>query len=225
MTAADAPAGAGRPRHPRTVVKVCGITRVEDARAAVEAGADWLGFILWPESPRRVAAETAAAIVAALPAMTAVAVLVAPAPEEALALARRIGAGRVQLHRVDPAVWPADFPLPAAFALPVAADGSLAGALPAPRDLLMLDTADEILPGGTGRPFPWRTAETLAARRPVLLAGGLGPENVAEALERVRPFGVDAASRLEREPGIKDHDRVRRFVAAVRAHDARRGAA
>ncbi len=216
---------AARDRGGRTVVKVCGITRLEDARAALEAGADWLGFVLYPESPRRVETAVAAAIVAALPQAAAVAVMVAPDPDEALATARRIGARRVQLHRVKPAAWPEDFPLPVAFAIPVAADGRIAGRLPSPRALLMLDTAHDSKPGGTGRSFPWETAEALAARRPVMLAGGLGPENVAAALERVRPYGVDAASRLESAPGTKDHDLVRRFVAAVRAHDGRRGPA
>ena len=209
----------------RTVVKVCGITRLEDARAAFDAGADWLGLVLYPDSPRRVDIVAAADIVAAVPEATAVAVMVAPQPDQALAAAQRIGARRLQLHRVDPDSWPAEFPLPVAFAIPVDAEGRLAGRLPAARHLVMLDTADEALPGGTGRSFPWKTATTLAARRPVMLAGGLGPGNVGSALERVRPFGVDAASLLESAPGIKDHDLVRRFVAAVRAHDVQRGAA
>ncbi|MGH7731003.1 MAG: phosphoribosylanthranilate isomerase [Candidatus Eiseniibacteriota bacterium] len=209
----------------RTVVKVCGITRLEDARAALEAGADWLGFVAWEGSPRQVASEAAAEIVAALAEVTAVLVMVAPRPDEALAAARRMGAHRLQLHRVDPATWPADFPLPSTFAVQVAEDGGLAGGLPARDHLLLLDTADEIRPGGTGRSFPWERAAVLAAERAVMLAGGLGPDNVADALERVRPWGVDAASRLESAPGIKDHDLVRRFVQAVRSHDARRGAA
>jgi phosphoribosylanthranilate isomerase len=209
----------------RTVVKVCGITRLEDARAALAAGADWLGFLVHGESPRHLGASVAADIIGALPQATAVAVMVAPGPEEALALARRIGARRLQLHQVDPAAWPEGFPLPVAFAVPVTAEGRLAARLPAPNDLVLLDTAHETKSGGTGQSFPWDSAVALAARRPVMLAGGLGPDNVAAAIERVRPFGVDASSRLEASPGIKDHDLVRRFVAAVRAQDAERGAA
>jgi phosphoribosylanthranilate isomerase len=208
-----------------TIVKVCGITRLEDARAALDAGADWLGFVVWEGSPRRVAVADAASILAALPDATGVLVMVAPTPDEALAAARAIGARRIQLHRVDPAAWPADFPLPTAFAVPVGENGEPQGSLPPADALLLLDTADERLPGGTGRVFPWAGAQALAARRPVMLAGGLDAANVADALERVRPFGVDAASRLESSPGLKDHDLVRRFVAAVRTHDARRGAA
>lgn len=204
----------------RTIVKICGITRLEDARTAFEAGADWIGLILWEGSPRRVSADAAAEIVAALTGVTAVAVLVSPTPEQALEQATRIGAHRVQLHRVDPASWPTGFPLPVTFALGVEEDGSLRGALPRERDLLMLDTARPGLVGGTGTTFPWAVAARYAATRPVLLAGGLDAGNVALALEHVRPYGVDSASRLEMEPGLKDPDAVRRFVAAVRTWDA-----
>jgi phosphoribosylanthranilate isomerase len=147
--------------------------------------------------------------------------MVAPSPEQALALATRAGARRVQLHRVDAARWPADFPLPVAFSQPVGADGTIAAALPDARHLILLDTADPARAGGTGRVFPWEAAAAIAARRAVLLAGGLDEHNVASAIERVRPFGVDASSRLESAPGTKDPGKVRRFVAAVRACDAR----
>jgi phosphoribosylanthranilate isomerase len=204
---------------PRLIVKVCGLTGVEDARAALEAGADWIGFVVKGEGPRAIAPERARAIVRSLPMCVVVAVLDGPTPDQALAIAREVGALRVQLHRVDPAAWPAEFPLPAAFAVPVDAEGRLTRAEPRPQHLLLLDTADARLAGGTGRTFPWETAATLARRRDVLLAGGLGPDNVADAVARVRPFGVDASSRLEISPGVKDPERVRRFVAAVRAAD------
>ena len=207
-------------RH--TTVKVCGITRLEDARVAVEAGADWLGFVLWEGSPRRIDVATARTIADALPRTIAVAVLVSPTPDEALALAERTGAKRVQLHRVDPAAWPGDFPLPVTFAVPVEPDGRLAGPLPVgTRHLVLLDTAHARLPGGTGRHFAWGAVAPLAASRPVMLAGGLDAERAAAALEAVRPFGIDASSRLESAPGLKDPERVRRFVAAVRECDER----
>ena len=205
----------------RTIVKVCGITRPEDARAAVQAGADWLGFILWDGSPRDVAPERMRAMSEPLESTVAVAVMVAPTPDQALRVAALAGADRVQLHRVDPTKWPADFPLPVTFAVPVEADGSLGAPLPALGPLVLLDTAHPRLAGGTGERFPWETARVVAATRPVLLSGGLDAECVGEALERVQPFGVDASSRLESAPGIKDADKVRRFVAAVRAWDAR----
>jgi len=206
----------------RTLVKVCGITRLEDARAALEAGADWLGIVLSGGGPRVVDPAQARAIVAAVDGATVVAVMVAPTPDEALDLARRAGATRVQLHRVDAATWPADFPLPVAVSVPVAGDGALTEPLPPAHQLVLLDTADARLAGGTGRTFPWEAARIVAATRPVLLAGGLAHDNVADAVRAVRPFGVDASSRLESAPGIKDPERVRRYVAAVRECDAGR---
>ncbi|TMQ69565.1 MAG: phosphoribosylanthranilate isomerase [Candidatus Eisenbacteria bacterium] len=208
------------PHH--TVVKVCGVTRLEDARAALEAGADWLGFVLWPRSPRAIEPPRAAEIVAATGGAVAVAVMVSPTPDEAAELAGRIGAARVQLHQVDPLAWPVDFPFPVTFAIPVAEDGALERALPRAGPLVMLDAADEVRVGGTGRRIPWETARVVSATRDVLLAGGLDGDSVREALERVSPFGVDASSGLESAPGRKDPDKVRRFVAAVREFDGER---
>lgn len=205
----------------RTIVKVCGITRIEDARVAIDAGADWIGVILKGDSPRRIEAAQARVISSAVDGATVVAVMVAPTPEEALTLARAAGATRVQLHRVDPANWPADFPLPVTIAVSVASDGSLTEMLPPEHHHVLLDTADASLAGGTGRTFPWEAARVVAASRIILLAGGLDATNVAAAVTRVRPFGVDASSRLESSPGIKDAERVRQFVAAVRECDDR----
>lgn len=213
MSAGAAPAG-------RTIVKVCGFTNVEDAALALSAGVDWLGFVVRAESPRAIEPARAGDIVAALGRGLAVAVMSGVGPDEALELAQRAGAARLQLHRVDPSAWPADFPLPCAFAVGVEADGRLREALPADPHLVLLDTAHATLAGGTGTPFPWHAARELAASRAVMLAGGLDGDNVGEAIAAARPFGVDAASRLERAPGLKDHDRVRRFVAAVRESDA-----
>jgi phosphoribosylanthranilate isomerase len=204
-----------------TVVKVCGITRPEDARLALECGADWLGFIVKGASPRRIDAGRAAEIVAACGATDVVAVMVTPWPDEAVALAGRIGATRVQLHRVDPLAWPDDFPLPITFSVPVEPDGRIRGILPAERHLVLLDTSHPTLAGGTGESYSWHEAAELARERSVVLAGGLSPENVSAALAWVRPYGVDASSRLESAPGIKDPARVRAFLAAVREHDAR----
>jgi phosphoribosylanthranilate isomerase len=209
-------------KAPRTIVKVCGLTRLEDARMASDAGADWLGFIVHAESPRRIEADRAGEIMASLPGVTGVAVMVGVSPDRALALAVRAGVSRIQVHGGDPAQWPADFPMPAAFAIPVDAEGRLTAEPPAEPYLLMLDTADASKQGGTGRPFPWEAAAALCGQRPVLLAGGLHAENVAAALEYARPFGVDASSRLEASPGIKDPDEVRRFVTTVRHWDRTR---
>jgi phosphoribosylanthranilate isomerase len=173
------------------------------------------------EGPRRIDAARAADIVAALPGVTAVAVMVSPTPAEAAALAARLGAARVQVHRVDPLAWADEFPLPLTFAVPVASDGALGEALPAPRHLVLLDAAHPALAGGTGQRVPWETARVVAATRDVMLAGGLDGECVAAALGRVWPFGVDASSRLESSPGVKDAQKVRQLVAAVREFDER----
>lgn len=211
-------------RRHRTLVKVCGLTRLQDAHEAWRAGADWLGFVIHGDSPRRVRPEYMSNVMTTLPGAIGVAVMVGVSPDEALALARRADARRVQLHRVDAAAWPDDFPLPAAFAVPVTPQGALAGPLPGDRHLAMLDAADSDRAGGTGRRVPWDAARAVAASRPVLLAGGLDGDCVEEALDAVRPVGVDASSRLESGPGIKDPDKVRAYVAAVRRWDARQPA-
>src|SRR5262249_38790273 len=208
---------AARPAAPatRTLIKVCGITRLEDAREAVQAGADWIGMIVSGDSPRRIEPERAAEIAAAVRGATVVAVLVGVRPDDALALARRSGAQRIQVHRA-PEPWPEDFPLPAAVVIGVDAAGRLIADAPPDRHLLMLDTAHPEKAGGTGETFPWEAAAVHARARLVMIAGGLGPDNVAEAVRRVRPFGVDASSALESAPGIKDRELIRRFVRAVR---------
>lgn len=208
----------------RTLIKICGLTSHEDAFMAYEAGADWLGFVLWDESPRGIPVAKAREITAALDGVVRVAVMVSPTPEVAEELASQAGVDRVQLHGVDPMTWPESFPFPICFACTVEDDGSLREALPPAKHLVLLDTADRELFGGTGRTFPWVTARVVAASRDVLLAGGLDAINVAEAIEHVQPFGVDASSRLESSPGRKDPERVRAFIAAVRAGDARLGA-
>ena len=204
----------------RTIVKICGVTRIEDARVVAGSGADWIGFIVHGESPRSIAPERAAEIGAAVPELTRVAVMVGVTPDQALAIAKRAGAQRVQIHR-PPVAWPEDFPMPVAIAVPVTRDRGIPTPLPAARHLLLLDSADEHRAGGTGETFAWDVAVPLAIERDVLLAGGLTPENVAAAIERVSPFGVDASSRLESAPGIKDPERVRGFVRAVREVEAR----
>ena len=200
----------------RIVVKVCGLTHAEDAAWALGCGADWLGFVVHGESPRRVEPEQAAAIVQAAGGGVPVAVMVDVTPEQALALARRARCERVQLHRVSPAEWPADFPLPCSFVLRVDAQGVIAGEEPAAAHLVMLDTSVPGKEGGTGQVWPWEAARPLAARRDVMLAGGLSGANVADAIRIVRPFGVDASSALESSPGRKDPERVRRYVEAAR---------
>lgn len=204
-----------------TRVKVCGLTNLEDARWAHRCGADWLGFVVQGDSPRRIEPQAAAEILAAIPGAVGVFVMVAPDRERAEAVCSEFRPARLQIHRADPARWQGDFAVPLHFALGVRPDGSLSAEPPPPPSLVHLDTALPGREGGTGRTFPWPIAAAIAASRPIVLAGGLDADNVAEALAIVRPFAVDASSRLETAPGRKDPERVRRFVDAVRAFDDR----
>lgn len=204
-----------------TVIKVCGLTHATDVAHAVACGADWLGFIVHGESPRRIDAALAGELLRSVPGAEGVAVMVGPTPAQALELAHMAGVRRIQLHGVDAASWPEDFPLEVHVAVGVDPSGTLTASLPPARHLMHLDTSVSGREGGTGRTFPWEVAEPLARRRRVVLAGGLSPENVAQAMAAVRPFAVDASSRLEASPGVKDPDRVRRFVDAVREQDER----
>jgi phosphoribosylanthranilate isomerase len=205
----------------QTRVKICGITRPEDALLCVEAGVDALGFNFWPGSKRHVQVELAREIAAALPSgVLRVGVFVRASPEEVRQTVRAVGLGAVQLHGdEDPAlysdvgaqVWQV---LRVADRLPEAPSPAAAAVL--------LDAKVEGF-GGAGRRFDWRLARSAAGWAvPVWLAGGLNPDNVGEALRLAGASGVDVASGVESAPGIKDPARVRAFVAAARV--AERGA-
>lgn len=203
------------------MIKVCGITRTEDALAAVDAGARALGFVFWPESPRFVDPYRARAIVAAVPAfVTTVGLFVNQPAEYVAGVASLAHLGAVQLHGDETVAYAAAIQRPLIKALTVGDD---IDSWPA-RTIVLLDAHDPQKRGGTGRTIDWTAAARIAARRPVLLAGGLTPDNVAEAVTRVRPFGIDVSSGVERSPGIKDHARIRALFEAVHAisHDAAR---
>jgi phosphoribosylanthranilate isomerase len=211
----------------RIFVKVCGITSPEDAAVAAEAGADAIGLVFWPESPRAVTVEQACAVGAALPPFVVrVGVFVNASRDEMARVADAAGLDLLQLHGDEPPDALADLPRRALKAIRV-------GDAFAPEDALryegraaglLLDTRAPGAPGGTGRAFDWSLVRGVRERsRFLLLAGGLGPENVRAAIEAVRPDGVDASSRLEAAPGRKDHARVRAFVAEVRAMEPLRG--
>jgi len=194
-------------------VKVCGITRLEDAVAAVDAGAGAIGFVFWPESPRFVDPYRARAIAAELPPfVTAVGLFVNQPLAYVNGVAALVRLGAAQLHGDETPAFAAGVAAPVIRALPVDA----AAAWPAGATLL-LDAHDPVKRGGTGRTIDWAAAADVAARRRVLLAGGLTPDNVADAIARVRPFGIDVSSGVERAPGVKDHQRLRALFEAVHA--------
>ena len=197
------------------LVKICGITRVEDAAAAVDCGAGALGFVFWPGSPRCIDPHRARAIVATLPPfVTPVGVFVNQPAEYVRGVASLVRLGAVQLHGDETVGYAAGIATPAIKAVTVA---DLQLSVWPVRTTLLLDVGDTEKRGGTGRTIDWTAAARLAAQRKILLAGGLTPENVAEAVAQVRPFGIDVSSGVERSPGIKDHRRLLALFEAL--HD------
>ena len=202
-------------------VKVCGITNAEDALAAIEAGADALGFIFYEKSPRYVVPAVAANIIAGLPPLvTPVGVFV----NEGLATVRSImetcRLAMAQLHGDENVSYCRELARPAMKALRLKDRGSLL-ALAEYQGRggvrgFVLDTFSELAYGGTGQITDWGLAADVAKSTPILLAGGLTPENVTEAIRIVRPYGVDESSGVESTPGKKDHAKMRAFVDAVR---------
>jgi phosphoribosylanthranilate isomerase len=198
------------------MVKICGITRLEDAEAAVAAGAGAIGFVFWPTSPRFVDSEHARQIAAALPPfVTTVGVFVNQPLDYVNEVASAVRLGAVQLHGDETPQFAAAVSSPVIKAVSIGRADIQAWP---PRVMLLLDAYDPIERGGTGRTIDWTAAAGVATRRTILLAGGLTPDNVAEAVARVRPFGIDVSSGVERAPGIKDHRRLRALFEAV--HDA-----
>jgi phosphoribosylanthranilate isomerase len=205
-------------------VKVCGITRLEDALAAVSAGADVLGFNAVPSSKRFLEAASIRAIVEKLrleapPGLVCVAVVADLAPARALELLRDLAVDRLQLHGEEPATNVHALAPHAYKALRVADAEDVARALGFPGHPLLVDAKVPGQLGGTGHAIDWPLVEPLARARPLILAGGLTPENVARAVSVVQPWGVDVASGVElaSDPRRKDGEKLRRFVAAARA--------
>lgn len=190
---------------PRMLVKICGITNHEDAAAAVDAGASALGFNFWPKSPRYVRAEAAGDISAAV---LRVGVFVNETEERIREVAELARLDVVQLHGA--ATLPRG--LRAWRAASVGEDFDPAQLDPG-YEAYLLDAPAGVLHGGTGRTFDWTRVRGIGAR--IVLAGGLGPDNVAEAIATVSPWGVDACSRLESRPGKKDHHKVAAFCRAA----------
>jgi phosphoribosylanthranilate isomerase len=197
-------------------IKICGVTRAEDALAAVRLGADALGFNFWPGSRRHLNSAVAREIIALLPPfVTSVGVFVNQPEGEMRAIAAEAGIQVFQLHGDEPPELCARLPLPVVKAIPVDQVRSLSRLLSYEVSAFLLDTPSRGY-GGSGEPFDWSLAEGVSEVAPVILAGGLTPENVAEAIRAVRPYAVDVASGVESSPGVKDMDKMSRFVSAVR---------
>jgi phosphoribosylanthranilate isomerase len=198
-----------------TRIKICGITRPDDARAAAAAGASAIGMVFWPGSPRAVEAATARAIVAALPAgVPAIGDFVNQPVDEINTAINDGGLFGVQLHGDEPVEMIARIRRPVIRAVSIESSASV-GELP-PHVTVLLDAHDPRRRGGTGTTIDWTAARAIAERRHVVLAGGLTPGNVAGAIAEVRPYAVDVSSGVESSPGVKDHDLIAAFCEAVR---------
>ena len=201
--------------------KICGITRIEDALAVVEAGADAIGLVFYGKSPRAVSVEQAAAILHALPPfVTTVGLFVDMPRDELQQLLQRLPLDLLQFHGDESPADCEGFGRPYIKALRVRPGEDVAAAMvpyTGARGIL-LDTFVEGMPGGTGASFDWSLVPEDAAK-PIILAGGLDSDNVARAIRQVRPYAVDVSGGVEASKGIKDADKIRAFVRAVR--DAR----
>ena len=230
-----------------TWVKICGMTNLEDALGAVEAGADAVGFVFYEKSPRCVTVETAREIVAELPSnVQKVGVFAGESIERAVETGRDAGFDALQLYLLTSRKFAPDGELQAwttgygvlknYLALPVTmflgegfknvAEFSQERPAGEP-DTLFLDSGNSQQPGGTGQAFDWQGASKavseLSLNQNIVIAGGLTSRNVAEAIRVLKPWGVDVVSGVEERPGKKDPDKVRAFVKAVRDFDRKVG--
>lgn len=201
----------------RTRIKICGITRQEDACCAALLGADALGFVFYPPSPRNVSAEQAAAIIAQLPAfVTSTALFVDAERREIDRVLTLTGIDLLQFHGNEDPVFCESFNRPYIKALRVRDDTDITAEIaryPSARGIL-LDAYVPGLPGGTGEMFDWQRIPADLKQR-IVLAGGLQPGNVAAAIEQVRPLAVDVSGGVEATKGIKDGEKIRRFINEV----------
>lgn len=202
-------------------VKICGITNAEDAAVAIEAGADALGFIFYRKSPRYIEPAVARQIISGLPPLVMpVGVFVDEEQAVVRSLMDDCGLSLAQLHGNESAAYCQELGRPVLKALRVK-DRSAFLALAEFRGRagvrgFVLDAFSDQAYGGTGQVIDWQFAAEVAKAAHILLAGGLTPDNVREAVQSVQPYGVDVSSGVEREPGKKDHEKVRAFIRAAR---------
>jgi phosphoribosylanthranilate isomerase len=202
------------------------MTRLEDALVAAESGADILGFIFHPRSPRSIVVEEAGCLIAELKRRVEVApecvgVFVDREPREIEEVVRSCGLDQVQLHGRESLEEYTGLDVPVVKAYPLSDENDLDAIPRGHREVFLVDSRDESGFGGTGRPNDWKLAARAAKRGKMFLAGGLSPINIVEALESVHPYGVDASSRLEISPGIKDSAKVHHFIQEIRKWEAR----
>jgi len=198
-------------------IKVCGITNEADAIHAAAAGADALGFIFWQDSPRYIEPEKAAVIIKALPPfVTTVGVFVDEESERVNALVRGVKLGVVQLHGTESPEYCRNIRARVIKSFRVRGMEDIEPMAAYRVSAFLLDAYKKGVPGGTGETFDWDIASAAKKYGPVILSGGLTPENVCDAVRRVGPYGVDVSSGVEERPGKKDHKKVSAFIDGVR---------
>jgi len=201
----------------RTRIKICGITRAEDADTAVEAGADALGLVFYPPSPRAVDVAQAVDAVGNVPAFVSVtALFVNPTVEEVQRVLDSVRIDLIQFHGDEDDDFCRQFKRPYIKALRVRqASDVVASCMRFPGALaILLDSYKPGVPGGTGETFDWSLIPETPPK-PIILAGGLEPDNVASAITQIRPFAVDISGGVEASKGIKDHRKIEEFVNEV----------
>lgn len=202
-------------------IKICGMTNLEDADGAVRAGADALGFVMYRKSPRFVEPAVARAIVAGLPPFVLpVGVFVNEEAEKVRALMDECGFALAQLHGDESAYYCQNLGRPALKAIRLKDRGGFLALAEfhgrANVRGFLIDAFSDHAYGGTGQTVDWTLAQEAARSVPIILAGGLNPGNVAQAVQMVRPYGVDVSSGVEQSPGKKDPDKVKAFIQAAR---------
>ena len=206
----------------RTRIKICGITSAGDARVAVGAGADAIGLVFYPPSPRHVSLELAQEIIAVVPPfVTVVGLFVDPALQDVESVLRQCTLGLLQFHGGETPEFCRGFRLPYLKAARVRANADLVQYLRPYHDAQgwLLDAYHDRLYGGTGETFDWNLIPPDLAR-PVILSGGLTPDNVREAVRHVRPWAVDVSSGVELVKGVKDAAKIAAFIAGVKNESA-----
>jgi phosphoribosylanthranilate isomerase len=200
-------------------IKICGITNLEDAEAAIDLGADALGFVFYQKSPRSISPAEAASIISKLPPfISTIGVFVDESPGEIQKIVEKTGSGIVQLHGNEP---PESCRMPVKIIKGIRVE-SIESLEPLAiyRDLVsafLLDTYAPHTPGGTGQVFNWEIAIQAKKFGRVILAGGLNPENISEAVSLVKPYAVDVSSGIELNKGKKDHQKMKLFIERARA--------
>ncbi len=212
----------GRITKYRTRVKMCGTTRLEDAEAAVRYGVDVLGFIFYAKSPRNISLEQAARIIKKLPPFVDRVGVFVNAPIKEVVASAGVGLSYLQLHGNESADYCRQIRQQLPFcgiikAFRIGKESRAEDFTPYNEcvDAFLLDTYMQGASGGTGKVFDWSIIDTLKLQRPILLAGGLSPENVVCAITEVQPFAVDINSGVELQPGVKDHARLKELLQLV----------